>query len=241
MMSLRKQRLSVRHLLDQGLPDDAMISYYALHHDQARTQLFLHYGEDKRPDSFLVRAQTGADLFRPLVTLTEMSEDVATCLFESGLIPFRQYYAVLPYSLRDTALRTLEIEDEQVLCVYRLDSTRYQPLINVLVTAHHSADGLPRREIHSQDRIQAMAGVNWISPRFAEIYVSVEPAVRGRGWGRSVVSALVGDLCAAGLEPLYIVSRDNESSINLAEAVGFVDTGARKFAGYVSWSGVLDQ
>lgn len=235
MTDLEMQRLVVQHLLDEDSPRDAMASYYALHHDPNRTELFLHCGEDMRPDGFLVRAQTGADLFRPLVTLHAAPESAGT-LLKAGLIPGRPYYVVLPYLMCETVLPGLEISDPQVLRVYRLDPACYQPVINVLVQSHRGFDGLPRREIRSQGRIYAMAGINWRSPQFAEVYVSVDAMARGRGWGRSVVSALVGELWASGVTPLYVVSEDNEASLSVADAVGFVDTGVRRFAGCAFWS-----
>ncbi len=232
MMDLESQRLSVRPLLDVGAPGDAMEAYYALYHDPARTELFLHYGADKRPDGFLARVQTGADLFRPLVIMRARSKHVATSLFQRGLIPGRSYYAVLPVPLAEIAFDELQLPDPQVLRIFRLDPARYQPVINVLVKPHRYDDGKPRYEIRSQDRLDAMAGINWHSPLFAEVYVFVDPAARGRGLGRSVVSALVGNLCASGLTPLYVVAEDNQASLSIAESVGFVDTGVQRASGF---------
>jgi len=45
------------------------------------------------------------------------------------------------------------------------------------------------------------------------------------------VAACATTLLQAGVQPLYMVSEGNEASIRLAESVGFVDTGAREFAG----------
>ena len=237
MTDLVTQRLSIQNLLDEGSPADAMEAYYALHHDQDRTKLFLHSEQGKHPDGFLVRAQTGADLFRPLVTLRARSDNGASALFKAGLIPGRQYYVVVPYQFGEIAFRELQVSDPQVLRVYRLDPKRYKPIINVLVKAYQNPNQLPCHEISSQGHIHAMAGINWRSPRFAEVYVVVDSAARGRGWGRSVVSALVGELCASRIEPLYVVSEDNDASLNLAQSVGFVDTGVRRFAGFALWPG----
>ncbi len=76
-----------------------------------------------------------------------------------------------------------------------------------------------------------MAGINWQSPTYGLSYVYTDPAVRGRGWGKSVVAALVGQLSQSGRMPLYVVAENNEYSIRLAEAVGFDDTGHREYVG----------
>ena len=81
------------------------------------------------------------------------------------------------------------------------------------------------------DRLILPSVSNWQSPRFAELYVYTDPAVRGRGWGKSVVHALVGMILKTGRTPLYVVSENNEYSIRLAAAVGFVDTGHREYVG----------
>jgi ribosomal protein S18 acetylase RimI-like enzyme len=113
--------------------------------------------------------------------------------------------------------------------VYRYAPEQYQSEINVLVITTSGADGLPHCEIRASDRSAAVAGINWQSPRYAEVYVYTDPAVRGRGWGKSVVRALVALILKAGRLPLYVVAESNEYSIRLAEAVGFVDTGQREF------------
>ncbi len=51
---------------------------------------------------------------------------------------------------------------------------------------------------------------------------------RRRGYGRSVVAALAGEIMQHGRRPLYAVARDNAASIDLAVSVGFVDTGYRQ-------------
>ncbi len=115
--------------------------------------------------------------------------------------------------------------------IYRYAPEKYQPEINVMVVTSSGADGLPHCEIRAADRSGAVAGINWQSPRYAEVYVYTDPAVRGRGWGKSVVRALVGLILNSGRLPLYVVAESNEYSIRLAEAVGFEDTGHREFVG----------
>jgi predicted GNAT family acetyltransferase len=77
----------------------------------------------------------------------------------------------------------------------------------------------------------AMSGTNWRSPAFAEVFVYVPPRGRGRGWGRSVVSACTAALLEERLRPLYTVEEGNEASAHIAQGLGYVDTGQREFVG----------
>jgi GNAT superfamily N-acetyltransferase len=234
--AIADQRSLIQPLLDEHSPADAFTAYYALHHDPRRTVVFLHYDSENRVDGFLARAQTGLDLFRPVVVLRARHDQVALDLFRSGFSTNRPYYLVAPMALAGTVNRHLQVTDAEVLCIYRLDPGLFAPQINVLVVSNPTSDGSPRYEIASNGAVRAMAGVNWRSPRFAEVYVYTEPAARGKGWGKAVVSALVDDLLSDRLVPLYVVNQDNTASINLARSVGFVDTQAREYAGQVVMS-----
>lgn len=233
--ALERVRPRVRPLLDLRSPADALASYYALHHSPERSELFVQpEGEsegDARVTGFLVRARTGLDLFRPLVTFRAASEADVAALVARGMQPGRPVYLTVPEALAPWANKNLSVSDAALHRVYRLNPQRYQPIINVLAVTSTGADGLPRVEIRSGDRAGAVAGINWQSPEFAEVYVYTDPAVRGRGWGKSVVAALVGLVRQSGRTPLYVVAEDNEYSIRLAEAVGFDDTGHREYVG----------
>jgi len=113
----------------------------------------------------------------------------------------------------------------------RLDPARYHPVINVMVEEHFDEQGNPRCEIRRGEQVLAVSGVNWRSPIFAEVYVHVASASRGRGWGQAVVSACVATLLAMGVTPVYIADQTNAASLELAQRVGFVDTGAREIVG----------
>ena len=234
MTDLAQQRALARHLLDERSAADAMAAYYALEHAASRTRLFLHYADGGQVDGVLVRSQTGADLFRPLVMLRAPNPNAAAQLLQAGLHPGRPYYLVLPSELGTVAFRELEITELQLLCQYVLYAHQFKPLINVLVQRAAGSDGALRYEIRAQDRVRAWAGVNWRSDYFAEVYVEVEQAVRGRGWGRAVVAALAKELLGAGVQPLYSVAQGNRASIKLAEALGFVDNGNRELAGFAN-------
>jgi RimJ/RimL family protein N-acetyltransferase len=231
--SLDQLRSVVRSLLDERSTADALAAYYALHHPADRTELFVQPGEPSGgpPRGFLVRARTGMDLFRPLVTGRLRDDETARALFERGLIPGRPVYLTLPEAEARWANKYLQVTDAELHCIFRYAPEKYQSEINVLVVTSTGPDGLAHCEIRASDRAGAVAGINWQSPRYAEVYVYTEPAVRGRGWGKSVVKVLVGLILKSGRLPLYVVAESNEYSIRLAEAVGFIDTGQREFVG----------
>jgi len=229
--TLAEQRTQIAPLLHTGSPADAFAAYYALYHDPRRTALFVHHASDGRADGFLVRAQTGLDLFRPVVVVRADSDSTAIELIRSGLIPNRPYYLVAPMALTGAVNRAVAITDAEVLCVYRLDPARFNPQINVLVVANPTPEGLPRFETSANGAVQTAAGVNWQTPHFAEVYVFTEAAARGKGWGKAVVSALAAELIKHKRTPLYVVNEQNSASISLATSVGFVDTGAREYSG----------
>jgi hypothetical protein len=122
---------------------------------------------------------------------------------------------------------SLLINKDRILSLYALDPGRFVPVINVLVMNKTAPDGTPRAEIHSGG-LQAAAGVNWQSPGFAEIFVHTEAEARQRGWGRSVAAACTERVLASGRLPIYLVEKNNEPSIRMAEGLGYVDTGARQ-------------
>jgi GNAT superfamily N-acetyltransferase len=232
-ISRESLRTGARALLDEHSPGDALAVYYALHHPADRAELFAHGapGDSAQVDGFLVRARTGLDLFRPLVTFRAGSEAAARELFAAGLPPGRPAYLTIPAALAGWANKYLSVTDAELHRVYRLDPARHAPEVNVLVMTSAGADGSPRCEMRSGGQAAAVAGVNWQSPAFAEIFVYTEPAVRGRGWGRSVVAALAGQVLQSGRTPLYVVAESNAVSIQLAEAAGFSDTGLREYVG----------
>ncbi len=223
-------RTHARALLDEASPADALAAYYALHAEPASTELFVHL-EGTTPQGFLVRARTGMDLFRPLVTMRTADEAVFAALCRQGLPARRPVYLTVPQVLAGWANKHLTLTEADLFQVCILPHGHHQPEVNVLVTTSRDPQGRPRCEIRSGDTLGAVAGVNWLGPRFAEVYVQVHPQAQGRGWGRSVVNALCGHLLAQGRTPLYVVSLQNTPSLRLAEAVGFVDTHAREYIG----------
>jgi len=228
---LNEKRRAIRPLLSPTDPGDALASYYALWHDPRRTHLTLHRDVQGRVDGFLAVCQTGADLFRPLVTLRAPDAQAVGELLREALPPNRPYQVVVPAALASAVREQMELDRSRLLQLYKLDVARFQPILNVLVQRVNSPDGVPHFQIESQGQVVAMSGTNWRSPAFAELFVYVHPSGRGRGWGQSVVSACTTALLAEGLWPLYMVEEGNELSLRIAEALGYVDTGLREFVG----------
>jgi RimJ/RimL family protein N-acetyltransferase len=231
LTELNDKRRAIRPLLSPTDPADAPTGYYALWHDPRRTQLTLHHDDRHRVDGFITFSQTGVDLFRPLITLRAPDDTAAAELLRTALMPDRPYYFIVPVTLAAVVRDHVEISRSSLNRIYLLDPAKFQPVINVLVQRVGAADGAPRFEIESQGEIMAMSGTNWRSPAFAEVFVYTHPRGRGRGWGRSVVSACTAALLEDRLRPLYIVDEGNEASIRTAEAVGYVDSGLHEFAG----------
>lgn len=227
----KNMRRAIRPLLSPTDPSDALASYYTLWHDPRRTQLTVHHDDKGRVVGFAAVCQTGADLFRPLVTLRAPDASTAGQLLRSALTPNRPYRVVVPVTLAMFMREHLDLTQSHLTHIYRLNPLNFQPVVNVLVQRAAAADGSPRFQIESQEQLVAMSGTNWRSPTFAEVFVYVHPRGRGRGWGKSVVSACTADLIEARLSPLYMVEAENTASIHIAEGLGYADTGLREFVG----------
>lgn len=233
--TLAEKRRAIRPLLDEQEPADAPAAYYALYHPDERTRLVTYPAGSLQPRGYLALSRTGIDLFRPLLTLRLPPADPegsATLLYDA-LVPGTNLFIHAPAAYRPLLNAFFQFESEQTLLLFRLDPRRFQEEINVLVVRSPTPDGLPRFIVRptgpgSEDEIGASATVNWQSPRFADISVYTNPQYRQRGWGKSVVTALVRHLLAQGRTPLYQVEQHNQASIALARRVGFVDTGAEK-------------
>ena len=233
MNELESLRLKVRTLLHFSAPGDALPVYYAFYHDPRHTRLYVHEGANGRADGFVAVCQTGQRLFQPTVVLRTPDTHAAVELLRQALVPGRPYYVISTPDLRDAVVEVVDIDIEQPETnrVYRLDLLRFQSSINVLVVAEQGLGGRPRFVIRSQGEIAAEAGVNWHSPHFAGVFVRTEPAAQRRGWGRAVLAACTTWVVRSGRQPLYIVNETNGPSVALAEVLGYVDTGAREFAG----------
>ena len=231
---LAASRRAVRHLLDERNPRDALADYYAFHHPAHKTQLFTHPTGTARAAGYVALSRTGMDLFRPLVTLRLPPADMtaAVDLIYQALAPGTAVILIGPPANLPLLRAVFNILTEEQLHILVLDRGRFEPIINVLVIQTTAPNGLPRFVIRRSDsperEIVASAGQNWQSPFFAEISVDTAPGHQRRGWGRSVVAAMVQYLLENGRAPLYTVAEDNIPSISLAHSVGFIDNGIRK-------------
>lgn len=243
MSGLKEQRRAIRHLLREREATDAMAAYYAFHHPDEKTTLVLwpegvEANAVGHADGYVALSRTGIDLFRPLATMRlptdrdAFAAQASADLLQMAFAPGQPVIFSVPARYRPLIDALFDIHAEESLRLYALDVARFDPIINVLVMRADSPNGLPRFTIRSTqsgaEEVVAAASLNWQSPRFAEIAVNTLSQYRRQGWGRSVVSALCGYLIDSGRTPLYVVSEENNASIQLAESLGFIDTGARE-------------
>lgn len=224
-----EERGALRPLLDENKPGDALALYYALHHPAARSRFWIHRpAAGASVDGFIVRAQTGQDLFRPFLTLRAPSSSAAGELLRAAIAPAQPALFSLPEPLALWVLPHLAVESQRVLRLLRLNRARFEPVSNIFVRQSQSPDGSSRFEIRSGDALVAAAGVNWHFPPWAEIFVQVDPASRERGYGRSVCAGLCQYLLDGNTSVLFSVEEGNHASLRLAQSVGFEDTGERE-------------
>lgn len=241
-MSLEERRRSIRHLLDDDNPADAMAAYYAYYHADNRTQLIPWVGKELgRALGYVALSRTGIDLFRPLLTLRLPYLDAAASVevIYQAMLPGTAVIISAPAHYLPLIHAIFEVQSEQHLRVLYLDRNRFEPIVNVLVSQDTAANGLPRFLAHTspadgQREVVASASLNWQSPRYAEIAVNTQAGQRRRGFGRSVVAAMVQHLVTNGRLPLYAVAEDNDASHQLATSLGFVDRGIRETILYAS-------
>lgn len=233
--TLVEKRRAIRRLLDEGKAADAPAAYYAFYHPDGRTQLFTYPEADVPARGYVALSRTGIDLFRPLMTMRLPAGDPegASSLIYGALAPGTSLFIHAPVEYRPLLSAFFQFQSEQLLSLYRLERARFEEEVNVLVVRSPTPDGLPRFIVRptgpaSEGEIGASATVNWQSPDFADISVYTNPQYRQRGWGQSVVTALVRHLLQTGRTPLYQVEQHNQASIALARQVGFVNSGADK-------------
>lgn len=225
---IQEQRRAIRSLLVPYDPGDARTAYYALQHDPQRTILTLHCTDTGHVNGFLATCITGANPFQPLVVLRAFGPGTLEVLIRRALTPGRSYLFSVPVYIGAVLEKMLTLSEAIIWRILRTDTSRFVPLINVLVTQERGAEGRPRWQIRTRERIVAAAGVNWRSSRWAEVYVASESAARARRWDESVLAAATSALLAQGVMPLYPVARGDSRARQVAEARGYYDSGARE-------------
>ncbi|MFN4292547.1 MAG: GNAT family N-acetyltransferase [Thermoflexales bacterium] len=231
------QRALAAQLLTPG-PADALTWYFALEHDPRRTRLHIQTDPRGRPLAFVAVCQTGLDLFRPLVVMRGDDPLALQHALHDALAPNRQYLFNAQPSVRPQLEAVCQLHGETINHIYALNSDDFKPVVNILVQTSKTPDGMLRAVIRARDGSNAAeAGTSWISSRYAEVFVRVVEGARGRGLGKSVVSAISAQVLEMGRTPLYVVNPANIASIRLAERLGYHDTGARELSGAISRSG----
>lgn len=234
--SIQAKRALISRFFDLHRATDAPTAYYALYHDPSRSTLAA-----SAQDGFVGRFQTGIDLFRPLVAMHCFAPEPAADLLAEVLTAGRAYLFFAPLGQLALVGGSLELSNERILSIYTLDRARFAPEINVTVIDRSAPDGTPRCEIMTpqQGRSEpaAVAGVNWQSPGFAEIYVQTQPEFRGQNYGQRVLTRCTERVLQGGRIPLYLVEPNNMPSVNLASKIGYVDSGARQVLADVVYRG----
>lgn len=230
---LNATRQAIRPLLNERDPADAMASYYAFYHAPARTRIITTPPDADRATGYVALSRTAIDLFRPLVTLRLPLDDMPTAvtLLENALPPGTAVLMSAPASYEPLLSALFDIQSIERLQLLELDTSRFEPIINVLVAQAVGANGLPRfiiRNRSNDNEVVAASGINWQTPHFAELSVHTSPGYRRKGWGRSVVAAMAHYVVDNGRVPLYAVSTENDASRQLATSLGFVDTGVEQ-------------
>lgn len=233
-MTAQEPRARVAALFGRG-PEDAVGAYYALEHDARRTRLFVH-PQEGAPRAVVAVCQTGLDLFRPLIVVRGEGEALREAL-RQALVAGRGYLFSAPLGAQHDLLAVAEVRDAQVAGVHTLPAGALKPVINLLTTVSRTPDGQFRAVIRGRDGAPAAeAGTSWVGARYAEVFVRVREGARGRGLGKSVLSAVCVELAAANRNPLFVTGQDNGPARGLATRLGFVDTGAREWTGALALS-----
>jgi len=222
-----EQRDGLQMLLDVRSASDALASYYGLVHDCDRVQLYGYYPNSDHLSAFLAVAQTGLDLFRPLVIPFAGVRDGLRALVEAALQPQRRYLVYLPVEQQEYLIGAANLSVLQVSNLLRLDARGFEAVINVLIQRRQTPDGSPRYEIRSKDGFAA-AGVNWRTPFSAEIYAEGDAIGYRRGFTKSVLGAMISQLLEEKLSVFLRVPDDDYRSFEDAFDLGFKPTGVRQ-------------
>ena len=228
--SLAASRRAIRHLLDERDSAESRNAYYAFHHPDNRTTLTTYPADSGHALGYICQSRTGLDLFRPFITMRLPWGDVqaSSDLIYNALPAGAPVMLSVPSLYMPLISALFDIQSQTETAFYLLNRRRHEPIINVLVTTGTGANGLPRFAVKHDGIVAASASINWQSPNFAEIGVETNPQYRRQGYAKSVIAALNEHLLQSGMTSVYVVSAENQPSIQLAQATGFIDTGHRE-------------
>lgn len=222
-----EERGKLASLLNLHSPADATAAYYALDHSEARVELFVEVAGNGAPRGFLALAQTGFDLFRRLAVPFAAHPLGLVRLLQEALRPGQPVLLLLPIEQEIWIDGLLDLSESRVLDVFRLHTSHFQPVLNVMVVASEGPDGGARFEIRSVSGAHASAGTNWRGPHYAEVYVETDTEGRARGFSRSVLAAMSGQLLSERRVALYRIDELDTPAQAEAFEVGFRRSGER--------------
>jgi hypothetical protein len=221
------ERQLLAPLLDLQSAADASAAYYALRHPADRVLLLGDFAGAETVRGFLAIARTGLDLFRPIAIPFAAHPMGLTNLLRAGLKPGQPVLLFLPLDQQAWVEELVELSDIRTMALFRLDPALFEPVLNVLVTPTKTPEGLPRFEARTPTGLHAAAGVNWRGERFAEVYMESDAEGHVRGFARSVLAAIVGQLLSERLIALFRIDELDAQSASEAHVIGFRRTGER--------------
>jgi hypothetical protein len=221
------KRSVLEPLLNKYTVKDAMVAYYALDHPADKTRLFGYSGSGEKPTDILVIAQTGFDLFRPLVVPFVSDRRALKYLIQTALSPQRNYLVTIPLDQSDILEGVVDVTEPRVNEIHRLDLGFYDRVMNILAVRNENSSGWPRYEINSRKGGFAAAGVNWLSTHAVEIYTDADEEGRNRGFVTSVLSHIIEELMNEDRMILHRLDVEDARGYMDAFSVGFRPTGVR--------------
>jgi hypothetical protein len=228
-----ENRGELARIINQRSPQDAFAAYFALEHPADRVRIFVSRSNASKVVGFLIKAQTGYDLFRPLLIPFTVSSQDLNSLLEAAVIDTQQALISLPKDQIEQVSKHFRIEAKSVSELLRLDPKSYKQIINVLVMGEDTAMGWPRFEVRSGELVVAATGVNWSGERFSEIYIEQLPDLT-QDYASSLLSAIAGRLLKERKIALLRLAENERRFSAAAQEVGFKPTGARMVVGTIS-------
>jgi hypothetical protein len=222
-----EERALLEPLLNQRSASDAIVTYYALKHPAKKVNLFASLGAGGKPVSFLVLAQTGMDLFRPLVLPFVASLEVLNQLMDIAIGSDQPFIIQLPLEQRDWLDSSFELSNVHTAELLRMDKSAFKPIVNVLVTEVETPNDFSRFEIRSNSGSIAAAGINWAGDEYAEVYLDFDKEAIKRNFTLSVLSAMSNKLLERNHIPLFLLEDRSAIPYQSLEGLGFRSTGQR--------------